>query len=1233
VSDPPILTEAQRRAAVTRLHENLALRSGAGCGKTFALARRFTELLMDERGAPEALSRFVALTFTEKAALEMSGRIRQFLTERAAKAKGDDRRKLLEWLEGLDEARISTIHSFCASLLRGGAIEAGIDPAFAVCSDELLVAQMTAESAEKAVLEAVEQQRNDVAELLSVRSLESLTGLVRELVSRRTAVDLAAYGDVQATRRRWKDLADRQRRQAWQSLQTDAGIGKQIEQLAADASGVGDDDKLAVFIRDKLAMIRSVLADPAAATPADFERIKVKPGNIGSPTAWGGQEALSEIRNRVKELDEAVGRYALYLEPFGSLDEQAAKALAALTHLALRANELYSAAKRARGVLDFTDLLESAEKLLRNQPDLCRSLSEGISQLLVDECQDTDAFQVRLLERLIRGGVESGVLPEGRIFLVGDAKQSIYRFRGAQVEVFQDWCQRLGPGKQEELSVSFRTHPGAVAFVNHLFGPMMGQDYAPIQAKRTECPVAPCVEILIADGVDGVPIQGASQSVAAQAAATAERIERMLKDQEPCVWDDAGKTWRAVRAGDIAVLLARMTAGLEYERELARRDIPYYVVAGSGFFRQQEVFDVLNALRAIDNPFDDIALFGTLRSSLFGLDDHALFRIAQARRPPYWPALAAGELPDGLDASMHQALLLAAKTLSRLHRDKDALGIDRLVEEVLSASSYEATLLAQPQGRRMLGNVRLLLDQARTASHEGLALADFLVRMEELVIQESRYEQAAVAGEAEDVVRLMTIHKAKGLEFPVVFVPDLNFHRHGEKTPLLCRSDWELVFKFKTDQADENDDNDEKHPPDARLPLSYRLAKEMEDRDQDREDIRKLYVTVTRAKDHVVLVGANWRHKEGTFKDKDSFLDRIDKVLDIRAALEAGRSAIPYGDGNFQASLRLVTPSAIDDNYSVKKAPGRKMLQAAKSARDLTDRILASAPTTSAALPLLGPLPVHVARAELAVTALADFAVCPMLYRWQHELRVPSQLLLQPKTSRQERTSTLDPATLGTLLHRCLELLDFAHPQPARALVTAAACLLHLEEAANLDAVSQELGTMLDCLRAQPTWAQLASAKATLRELDFAISVARPGSRQVAPAVLRGQIDLLYQDTAGAWHLVDYKSDRLEAETMAKSLEEHARRYELQVLAYAAAAARHIGQPPTEAALYFLRPGLTYTFALTPAILAAAEQRLSGVAEELVAARRSGHFQRRDGRYCSFCPYRSLCDRGEGEDY
>jgi ATP-dependent helicase/nuclease subunit A len=1228
------LTDAQKRAAVTRIHENIALRSGAGCGKTFVLARRFTELLQSEGASADVLSRWVALTFTDKAALEMAQRVRTFLTETANRTKkGDDRRRLLEWIQGLDQARISTIHSFCASLLRAGAIEAGIDPAFAVCSDELLAAQMTAEAADQAVLEAIEQQRDGVAELLAAMSLDRLIDVVRDLVSRRTAADLTAYGDAQVILSQWKKRADDQRRQAWQSLQSDADIARQIKQLETACAGVSGDDKLAVFIRDKLAHIRSFLNNPEAATPALFEKIQKGPGgNIGSPTVWGGKEATQAIRNQARELTELIGPYSLHAERFGPLDEQAAGALATLSQLALRADELYRAAKRARGLLDFDDLLIHTERLLASNPDLCRAMGEGIGQLLIDECQDTDAFQVRLLERLIRGGAKSGALPEGRIFLVGDAKQSIYRFRGAQVEVFQDWCRRLGAGKQEDLDLSFRTHAAAAAFVNHLFAPLMGQDYAPIQAKRRDCPPAPCVEILLAGGVNGEPIQRAGQAETAQAAAVAERIERMIQDGESRVWDADSKTWRAVRAGDIAILLGRMTAGLEYERELARRNIPYYVVAGSGFFKQQEVFDVLNALRAIDNPFDDIALFGTLRSSLFGLDDNALGRIAQAAKPPYWPALSAGKLPDGLETSMRESLLLAVGTISRLHRDKDALGIDRLIEAVLSASNYEATLLAQPQGRRMLGNVRLLLDQARAASQEGLALADFLARMDELVIHESRYEQAAVAGEAENVVRIMTIHKAKGLEFPVVVVPDLNARRRGEKSPILCRSDWGLILRLKADSTDEQEDENggdenEESSDDAELPLSYRLAKAMEDRDQDQEDIRKLYVAVTRAQDHLILVGANWRTKEGDIRQKGSFLARIDRVLGIRAAADDGRQSIPYADGQFQASLRVVTLSAVDERSSERPA-GRKMLQAAKTGQDLTQRIIASAPTAAAALPLLGPLPLDVARVELAVTALADFAACPMLYRWHHELRVPADLLLPPsppqakeEKTKQDRIATLDPATLGTLLHRCMELLDFAHPQPARTLVTAAACQLHLEEAADLDAVAEEFGAMLDRLATQPLWASLTSAKATLRELDFTSSV--------GPVVLRGQIDLLYQDASGAWRVVDYKSDRIDA----AGVEEHARRYELQVLAYADAAGRHLGQPPVEATIYFLRPGLAYTFPITKASLAAAEQRLAETARQLVVARRSGQFEHRDGRHCATCPYRPLCDRCKSTAY
>ncbi|MGA2265755.1 MAG: UvrD-helicase domain-containing protein [Phycisphaerae bacterium] len=1224
------LTDAQKRAAVTRIHENIALRSGAGCGKTFVLARRFTELLAAEGASADVLSRWVALTFTDKAALEMAQRVRNLLTGFAAKAKGNDKRLLLGWIQSLDQARISTIHSFCASLLRAGAIEAGIDPAFAVCSDELLAAQMTAEAADQAVLEAVEQQNAAVAELLAAMSLDRLIDMARDLVSRRTAADLTAYGDAGAILSRWKKLADGQRRQAWQTLQSDTNLAQRIKELQAACAAVGGNDKLAAFIREKLTVAQSIIANPDAATPKMFQQLTEKPGNLGSAKAWGSDKAVKEARLSIKDVDELIGQYGLYAERLGPLDEQAAAALATLSRLALRADELYRAAKRAKGLLDFDDLLIHTERLLASHPDLCRALGDGIGQLLIDECQDTDAFQVRLLERLIRGGVESGALPDGKLFLVGDAKQSIYRFRGAQVEVFQDWCRRLGAGKQEDLDLSFRTHAAAAAFVNHLFAPLMGQDYAPIQANRRDGPPQACVEILLAEGVDGEPIKGADQAEAAQAAAVAERIERMIQDGETRVWDAKSKTWRAVRAGDIAILMARMTAGLEYERELARRGIPYYVVAGSGFFKQQEVFDVLNALRAIDHPFDDIALFGVLRSSLFGLDDNALARIAQAAQPPYWPALSAGTLPEGLEASMRGSLLRAIETIGRLHRDKDALGIDRLIETVLSATNYEATLLAQPQGKRMLGNVRVLADQARAASREGLALADFLERMDELVVHESRYEQAAVAGEAENVVRIMTIHKAKGLEFPVVVVPDLNARRRGETSPILGRSDWGLVFRLKADSADEQEDEnsegEDESPGEAELPLSYRLAKAMEDCDQDQEDIRKLYVAVTRAQDHLILVGANWRTKEGNIKWKGSFLDRIDGVLGIRTAVDDGRRTIPYGDGQFQADLRVVTPSAADERSS-KRSAGWKMLQAAKTGQDLTQRILASAPAAAAALPLLGPLPPDVARTELAVTALADFAACPMLYRWHHELRVPEAMLppnpsqAKQQKAKQGRTAAMDPATLGTLLHRCMELLDFAHPQPARALVTAAACQLHLEEAADLDAVAEEFGAMLDRLAAQPLWASLASAQATLRELDFTSSV--------GPAVLRGQIDLLYQDAGGAWRIVDYKSDRVDA----AGVEEHARRYELQILAYAAAAARHLGQPPVEAVLYFLRPGLAYTLSITKASLAAAEQRLTETARQLVAARRSGCFQRRDGRHCAICPYGPLCERCEPAAY
>jgi len=750
-----------------------------------------------------------------------------------------------------------------------------------------------------------------------------------------------------------------------------------------------------------------------------------------------------------------------------------------------------------------------------------------------------------------------------------------------------------------------------------------------------------------------------------------------------------------VRWADVVILLGRMTASLPFERELARREVPYYVVAGTGFFNQQEVYDVLNALRAIDNPFDDVAFFGVLRGGMFGLSDDALLRIADAMDPPYLPGLqsagtaAVSDLPPA-DAA---ALAAAVDLLTRLHARKDAVGIDALIDEVLAATGYEAVLLAQFQGRRLAGNVRRLTELARAATADRLPLADFVRQMDERRIDQSRFEQAAVAGEAEDVVRLMTVHKAKGLEFPVVVLPDLNRQRKGVDSNLLHRRDWGLTFNLPAGREDEDEaENGEAIDTRARAkadrPISYEAARRREQQAQEAEDVRQLYVAATRHRDHLVFVWADWRDKDGRFGQNGCELARLDEALGIRRALEAGRETIPYENGRYAAAVRRVRPEAPPP--SGQRPPGRRVLQAAVSAEDVARGLADMAAETGAAEmgtgsffvsgistpgpahaakktsvpisapPLLGPLPADVGTVDLAVTALSDFALCPRLYQWRHELRMPAsepqptsrdrkaarafegpvpppssawgsldEHTSKPQTSRGlpvAHSTGLDPLTLGTLLHKCMELLDPAEPQPAAHVLLARAAaaagielpLRHAQgepaEPARAELVGQ-LEAILQTFAASDLAAALRDARQTFRELDFVL--------ELGPARLRGQIDLLHQDAAGRWHVVDYKSDRLDGESAAA----HSRRYELQVLLYAAAAERHFGQRPADARLYYLRNGQTHDFDTTAEAIAAARERAADLARSLIAARRGKEFTPRRGDPCGACPYDALCAR------
>jgi RecB family exonuclease len=276
---------------------------------------------------------------------------------------------------------------------------------------------------------------------------------------------------------------------------------------------------------------------------------------------------------------------------------------------------------------------------------------------------------------------------------------------------------------------------------------------------------------------------------------------------------------------------------------------------------------------------------------------------------------------------------------------------------------------------------------------------------------------------------------------------------------------------------------------------------------------------------------------------------------------------------------------------------------------------------------LLGPLPASVSSLDVAVTALADFEHCPMLYRWRYELGIPSR----PRGRKDGRgrggnsaMTDLDPAELGTFLHRCMEILDFSHPQPADLLARAAAEELQLAPEVSREGLARELQPMLDAFLHYPLGRELASAKGRLAELEFLL---REG-----PVRLSGKIDLLWQDVGGAWHILDYKSDRAEG----KDLADYARRYELQMMAYALAASRHLaGAGPgksavIDATLYFLRLGKAETLRIDAGKLESATQRLADIASRLIAARRTGEFPRCGASECGHCAYGHYCEAVAG---
>ncbi len=783
-----IWTDEQLLAIESRAG-NVLLDAGAGSGKTSVLVERFVRAVLEDGVDVGAI---LTITFTEKAAAELRDRIRRRLRELGAN----------EAARATERAYISTIHGFCARVLRSHALAAGLDPRFVVLDEP--EARRLADGAFEDALADLAGSSPGVVELIASYTPAALRGAIvgvhDELRSRgQTEPVLPALPpapDLEAAR---------------------AALRRAAAEAARELGEVAEPGVKVVQALDQVGRCDAVLS-AAVPTLAQIDGLKLPGGNgaaLSTPVCVAYAEALAAFRS-ASEHRSAIGVVGL------------------LDRLLREFGVRYARRKHDRSALDFEDLELMTRDLLARDGSLRERYRERFAHVMVDELQDTNAVQLELSEHVSRGN----------LFTVGDAQQSIYAFRHADVELFEELgAERARAGERATLQTNFRSRREILDVVNGAFAGVFGERFMPLMAGRADADAGePRVELLVVDKAGDYAVEGlASPWRIAEARALAGRVGELMA---------AGAAPREV------VLLSRATTDLRvYERALEERGIPTYVIGGRGYWAHPQVIDVVAYLRALANPRDEEALYTVLASPLVGVSVDALVVLgaaAQAGGSDPWRALRdPGDALDGLGGEDRLRLEQFAGWFGSERVGVARLGIEELIDRALTQTGYDLTMLAMPGGRRRLANVRKLMRLGREfEAASGPDLRGFLdfVRGREARwsgFGDPRESEAPVEGEALDAVRLMTIHRAKGLEFEIVCVADLGRGPRYFGELLRIGRDGRLGLRLG-------------EPGTGRpLPaLAYLELGEEQSAAEAREERRLFYVAMTRARERLILSGA-----------------------------------------------------------------------------------------------------------------------------------------------------------------------------------------------------------------------------------------------------------------------------------------------------------------------------------------------------------------------------------------
>ena len=997
------LEPAQAEAAYT-LDSHVSVTAGPGAGKTTVLVERYLHILREKK--PSSIDQIVAITFTNRAANEMRERLRKSLDDLLRQTSGAERDRWMRYKRTLDGAVITTIHGFCMRLLREFPVEAGLDPQFMLL-DEHRSATLLAAACEEALSEAIGRRDESVSRLTAGIGRPLLATALFEIYLRVRGQGLAfdqiltQTAEYHSANLEYDSLCD-EVESAMSDLISTRGLTSRANEKRAEAA------RQWPRVREILRETEVSLAEYCGAI-AEF-RESARP------------DARGQIASLVRRLDDLFWGESKE-KCFGQLPQLRFDLVAkdyaiALVELLKSIDRRFTEKKQELSSLDFDDLQLRTLALLQ-RPEVLQRASQRYKFFLVDEFQDTNGLQRDLLQAL---ALNAGA--RANLFIVGDRKQSIYGFRGADVDVFGRTTEALqaAGGVLVPLPLNFRSQPQLINFFNHFFARYFSasEEVTPddlselgfvehelSEARRAARDQPPLVELL----VDVPSSEDDPKWKMTLRERDAKQLVNRIIELTSAISDPV--TAEKIEYRDIALLFRAMTDVPVYEAEFRRAGIPFQTVLGKGFYEREEIGDLIQLCRFLDNRTDELALAAVLRSPLCGISDNTLLALrlaprigetmaAQPPQPrrhprPLFKALARQQEIDFIDAHEREALIEAHTFLKSLIERRNRYPVSDLLRFAVQKSSYSTVVAANYDGAQRLANIEKLFNLAERFERSGAHLIrDFVKYVHDFEAIGSRESEGQLDDSA-NAVKIMTIHQAKGLEFPVVIIPDLN----------RLKPSWEGYFLL-----DRHRGLTLKVPNGRGQMVSGRTFTTLNQRSQWRdnfESMRLLYVAATRAKDRLILSGAA-KDTTRLLKGDESWLQLIWQALELGPLYQS--TTLELGE---QTMLRVVL------NLAGAEAASSHAVDSMSSAVSSGPELALS--ETFPLLRTIAPKPetsVH----RFSVTQLINYQRCPRQYYFDRVLHLPSpdQMAIWNDAEAPEPPANLTATLKGAVIHRFCEM-------------------------------------------------------------------------------------------------------------------------------------------------------------------------------------------------------------------